>query len=148
MAEAKKVIGGGLQLAHSRSEQRPTRKHVIRMELTKAANGGVTVKHHYAHGPGMMYEEPTEHAFGKAEANVEKTMIHAFHADTYGPAVLFAACLRIAGHGYAFGFCRGSLACMRFLSHRGSVALELSCWIFCAGANMSSSANCKSWRRA
>src|SRR4030088_1159595 len=89
-------------------------------------------------------------ALRQTESHIQKAVVNAFHADADGPAVLFAARLRVAGHGYAFplvdcGLAGGSRG---LFGHKGSLVLELSCWMFCAGANMSSSANCKSCRRA
>src|SRR5260370_32248532 len=81
-------------------------------------------------------------ALGQTEAHIQKAVVDAFHADADGPAVLLAARLRVAGHRHAFRLIPGSLAGVRggFLAHKGSLARELFRWMFCAGANTSSSA--------
>src|ERR1700740_2640666 len=85
-------------------------------------------------------------ALGQTESHIQEAVVHALHADADGPAILLAARLRVAGHGDALGFICGSVTEVsgRLWVHRGFVASEVSCLMFCAGANMSSSANCKS----
>ena len=80
-----------------------------------------------------------------AQLEIEEAVVDAFHADAHRPAVLLGTRLRVAGHGETFDF---------FRWHHGRLAHKESDAAFCfpgaawAGASMSSSANCKSWRRA
>src|ERR1700720_1849365 len=83
-------------------------------------------------------------AFGQAKPDVEETVVDALDADTHGPAVGFGSRLRIARHGDDFGFFCLDLFGLRgsVLGHREVPGVERS-GTACAGASMSSSANCK-----
>ena len=82
--------------------------------------------------------------FGQAKPDVEEAVVDALDADANGPAVGFAASLRVAGHGDALRlFYRGSAWFARsVLGHREVPGVERF-GTACAGASMSSSANCK-----
>src|SRR6267378_2273505 len=84
-------------------------------------------------------------AFGHAQLEVQKPVVDAFHADAHRPAILLGSRLRVSSHREAFDFLR---------RYRGRLAHMESDVPFnvpgaaCAGASMSSSANCKSCSRA
>jgi hypothetical protein len=62
---AKSMIGGGLQVAMPREARRPKKKHLKRMTIEKAKNGGHSITHAYESGPDMPFEPDTTHVFGK-----------------------------------------------------------------------------------
>src|SRR5271169_914186 len=84
-------------------------------------------------------------SFGKAKLEIQEAMVDAFQADADGPAVLFVARLRVAGHGETFA---GFFGNRGGLGHRVSAGAVTPAGAACGGARMSSSANCKSCRRA
>src|SRR5689334_5301141 len=79
------------------------------------------------------------------QLQVEEAVIDALDRHAHRPAVLFVARLGVTGHGQTFGLPSGS--CM-FIAHVGSEEDPKFAAAACAGASMSSSANCKSCSRA
>src|SRR5229473_1491226 len=80
-------------------------------------------------------------SLGHAQLEVQEPVVDALHADAHRPAVLLGPCLCVAGHREAFDFLR--LLC-GLLAHKESDAAFESAGAACAGASMSSSANCRS----
>ena len=81
---------------------------------------------------------------GQAKPNVKEAVVDAFDANANGPAVGFAASLRVTRHGDDFGFFTLDLLGLRrsVLVHKEVPGVERF-GTACAGASMSSSANCK-----
>lgn len=72
-AVAHKMIGGGHQVTASKEDRTPTRRHVKRVSIERAANGGHVIEHHFSGGNGV-YHEPQQHVFGPGDH--EKAMEH------------------------------------------------------------------------
>src|SRR6266699_5100387 len=84
-------------------------------------------------------------SFRQPQLQIEKAVVHAFDGDAHGPAMFFMACLRITRHGKALGMFR--VGCM-FFAHEEFCGDSRLVGAACAGASISSSANCKSCSRA
>lgn len=66
-AKTHKMVGGGHVASATKEERsKPAKKALKRMEIERAANGGFTMRHHFAQ-EGPSYHEPEEHAFGKGD---------------------------------------------------------------------------------
>lgn len=61
-----KVAGGAVSVGVDRASHTPVAKHIKRISVERAANGGYSVQHDYQHGNGQ-YHEPATHVFGKDE---------------------------------------------------------------------------------
>src|SRR5580704_3813441 len=81
---------------------------------------------------------------GQAKPDVKEAVVNAFDTNANGPAVGFAASLRVARHGDDCGFFTLDLLGLRrsVLGHKEVPGVERF-GTACAGASMSSSANCK-----
>lgn len=62
--QAKAMVGGGSQVSLTKEERRPKKKHVKRLLISKAKNGGHVVEHEFESGPDMPYEPNASHVFG------------------------------------------------------------------------------------
>lgn len=88
--EAKKMIGGGLQVSASGEQRRGGKKHVREIRTKRAKGGGHVLTHEFESGPDMGYHPGEDHVFGKDEG--EKHMKHYMrHAGITGVKVSSAA---------------------------------------------------------
>lgn len=65
MAAAKSMIGGGKQVSMPHEARRSSKKHLRRLSIERAKNGGYSVSHQFDNAGNMGNYEPDEtHAFG------------------------------------------------------------------------------------
>lgn len=60
---AQKMIGGGMMSGLSKSERRPAKKHLRRISVERAANGGFNISHDHVQPQSGPYVEGENHVF-------------------------------------------------------------------------------------
>ena len=63
-AHAQSMIGGGKIVGMKHEERRASKKHLKRVSIERATNGGYSVSHDYVQGNGGPYVEADTYAFG------------------------------------------------------------------------------------